>query len=254
MSTTVPDLQNMPLDELKRLTVQFEAGELPVVEPEVAPVVPAVEPPVVEPEKKRFRREIDLEDGSGKQVFEGATLDELVENLAKAQKNATKKIREQAAELRAKETPAVPAKKLSLEERLDAFEKRDQWNAAQNEFVAAHPEYDPSAANGQRIIKYMQMENLPQTSEGIERAFNELTALGFIAAKNAPAVTEVTEPTTEQRIAAPENGTVKVSPGLTARTGSLAARAAKEELTEKDIKSLSTEELRKKTREHFESQ
>jgi hypothetical protein len=256
MSTAPIDLANMPLEELRLLTIQHEAQAPAVEEVKSEPAETPTEPetPAV-PDKKRFRREIDLEDGSGKQVFEGATVDELVENLANAQKHATRKIREQAEKLKAAEKPLEPAKKLSLEERLDQMERRDQWNAAQLSFVAAHPDYVANAQNGQDISDYMEMKKLPQTLEGIERAFNDLTSRGFRLVKTAPTgETKTDEP---QRIA-DSAGTAtpgtKSSSGLSARTGSLAQRAAKEEITEKDMKSLSTEELRKKTREYFESQ
>lgn len=49
---------------------------------------------------KAFRREIDLKDGSGVQVFEGDTWEELADKLADAQANATKKIQQQAQENR----------------------------------------------------------------------------------------------------------------------------------------------------------
>ncbi len=41
-----------------------------------------------------YRKEIDLGDGSGVQVFEASSYEELVEKLAEAQRNATAKIRE----------------------------------------------------------------------------------------------------------------------------------------------------------------
>jgi hypothetical protein len=50
--------------------------------------------------QKAFRREIDLGDGSGKQVFEGDTAEELVDKLAEAQTNASKKIQAQDTELK----------------------------------------------------------------------------------------------------------------------------------------------------------
>ncbi|HEV1286532.1 MAG TPA: hypothetical protein VNU44_14520 [Bryobacteraceae bacterium] len=49
---------------------------------------------------KAFRREIDLGDGSGKQVFEADTAEELADKLADAQVNATRKIRDQDGELK----------------------------------------------------------------------------------------------------------------------------------------------------------
>src|SRR5690348_17341391 len=48
----------------------------------------------------KFRREIDLGDGSGKQVFEADSAEELIDKLTTAQENATRKIREQQFELR----------------------------------------------------------------------------------------------------------------------------------------------------------
>lgn len=56
---------------------------------------------------KPFRREIDLGDGSGKQVFEGDTWEELADKLADAQLHATKKIAEQDTELKATRRAAV---------------------------------------------------------------------------------------------------------------------------------------------------
>src|SRR5690348_12024093 len=47
-----------------------------------------------EPDKIIYQREIDLGDGSGVQVFRADSLEELVDKLAEAQRNATRKIRE----------------------------------------------------------------------------------------------------------------------------------------------------------------
>lgn len=58
---------------------------------------------------KAFRREIDLGDGSGKQVFEGDTAEELNDVLATAQTNATRKIREQNEELKTLRRTALNA-------------------------------------------------------------------------------------------------------------------------------------------------
>lgn len=49
---------------------------------------------------QKFRREIDLGDGSGKQVFEADSADALIDKLTSAQENATRKIREQQFELK----------------------------------------------------------------------------------------------------------------------------------------------------------
>lgn len=55
-----------------------------------------------------YEREIDLGDGSGKQVFKGATAEELIDKLVTAQQNATIKIREQQVKLRARPDVSAP--------------------------------------------------------------------------------------------------------------------------------------------------
>ena len=60
-------------------------------------------------EAKQFRREIDLGDGSGKQVFEAESAEELNDVLATAQTNATRKIREQNEELKTLRRAALNA-------------------------------------------------------------------------------------------------------------------------------------------------
>ena len=53
----------------------------------------------------KFRREIDLGDGSGKQVFEANTLEALTDALVQAQTNATRKIRELSRRQKLQGTP-----------------------------------------------------------------------------------------------------------------------------------------------------
>ena len=50
--------------------------------------------------QEKFERVIDLGDGSGVQRFEADSIEELVDKLAKAQENATRKIREQARQIK----------------------------------------------------------------------------------------------------------------------------------------------------------
>jgi hypothetical protein len=54
---------------------------------------------------KKYRREIDLGDGSGVQVFEADTLEELTDKLVEAQAHATRKIRELNQRAKAKVAP-----------------------------------------------------------------------------------------------------------------------------------------------------
>ena len=62
----------------------------------------------------KYRREIDLGDGSGKQVFEADTAEGLIDKLTEAQKNATQKIREQAGRLR-RARPEIEAPDMGFE-------------------------------------------------------------------------------------------------------------------------------------------
>lgn len=75
----------------------------------------------------KFQREIDLGDGSGKQVFKAETAEALLDILTDAQKNATIKIREQAFELKRAQraqperidTPTASKRDLTAQELLD---------------------------------------------------------------------------------------------------------------------------------------
>src|SRR6185437_3470520 len=75
------------------------SGKFVAQDPDPADPDPAADPnpaadpdPDPAPKPEWFVREIDLDDGSGKQVFKGRTLDELADRLAEAQANATRKI------------------------------------------------------------------------------------------------------------------------------------------------------------------
>lgn len=102
MALTEQEYRSMPLHELRKAAALSEAlvGEenQPPAETFVGPepVVPLIEdhqPPA--DKKARCRKIIDLGDGSGVQVFEGHTWEEVSEKLAQAQFHATKLIREQ---------------------------------------------------------------------------------------------------------------------------------------------------------------
>jgi hypothetical protein len=191
------DLDSLSLEELRALA----DGEAQP-EPEVKQVEPEVEPEeqeVEEPEEvgDKFVREIDLGDGSGVQVFKAPTLEKLLDKLAEAQKNATKKIREQAAQLKkyskqAEEEaadneyivgqelmskPTAAFKKLFKEttgvdidqfkttwERVEAFEQaqsaqtvENRKNEAASQFLAAHPEFVTNKQNGARLERAVNL-------------------------------------------------------------------------------------------------
>jgi hypothetical protein len=105
---TPVDTDNLSLAELKALALK-EAGEQPQQKESAEQQrddkgrfkpVQAQEDADEDEGEVVYRTEIDLGDGSGKQVFEAPSEAELIDKLAEAQKHATKKIREQAAELK----------------------------------------------------------------------------------------------------------------------------------------------------------
>lgn len=76
-----------------------------------------------------FKAHLDMEDGSGIQVFEGATEKEVIDKLLVAQANATQKIREQNRALRGSVQPdpaqpetVIQRKPLSADEQFQATE------------------------------------------------------------------------------------------------------------------------------------
>jgi hypothetical protein len=165
-----------------------------------------------------YRKVIDLGDGSGVQVFEGTSQDEVIEKLATAQLNATRKIRElsQAKKEEPKPVERTPEEEwlLSQEllsspsktveklfeqvtgmpvkafksklERLNAFEQAQSEEAAAREFMSKHPEFVPSPANARKIEKYVRTYNLDGTkAESIEQAFMDLNESGLLEVKAA---------------------------------------------------------------------
>jgi hypothetical protein len=103
-------LDKLSLDEIRALAMKEAAGEKTVIEQ--TREEPAEEHEDEEPEDNGegtiYYREIDLGDGSGKQRFEGKTPEEVMDKLADAQAHATRKIREQAAEIKQlKDKPVV---------------------------------------------------------------------------------------------------------------------------------------------------
>src|SRR5271169_3438922 len=96
MSDEVTNPEDMDMDQLRALAntemhANLEEGGSTQAEPAVpTQAEPAAEGDVV------YRYEIDLGDGSGKQVFEGETPEVLIEKLGE-ERNATIKIRELSA-------------------------------------------------------------------------------------------------------------------------------------------------------------
>src|SRR6185312_8476490 len=189
---------------------KFVAQEPAAAEPE--PEVEAEPEPEAAPKPEWFVREIDLGDGSGKQVFKGRTLDELADRLAEAQANATRKIRELAGQRKQEERENAdnefvlsqellnkPSATLRREieqmfgapvevlkarlEKADAAAREAHEDAVSREFVQTHPDYYASPGNGKRLYAYLKKSGVEWSVANIEKAYIELQEDGLIAPK-----------------------------------------------------------------------
>lgn len=228
--------------------------------------------------------EVDLGDGSGVQIFIGrgdseiAALRDQNAKLKVAQTNATKKIREQAAELKkfhAAETQATADDEFVTAENFKAnpvktvadivaasLAKRDAaareetnrnaaWIADQNRFISTHPEFVVGPENSARIMHEIARLNAGYTLEGLEKAFGTLKAAGLVALKVVGA-SEVTEEENAdpERIAptspsTPQPRSARKSSSVSGRKGAPVVRTqpTEDELAAK-IRNMSQEEAR----------
>lgn len=192
-----------------------EHGKFVAQTPDPDPVDPdpSVDPDPA-PKPEWFVREIDLGDGSGKQVFKGRSLDELADRLTEAQANATRKIRELAGQRKQEERESAdnefvlsqellnkPSATLRRQfedmvgmpidsfksklQKVEAFEKAQSAEEASREFVQSHEEYYASPGNGKRMSAYLTRMGLEWTVANMEQAFTELQADGLLAPKPA---------------------------------------------------------------------
>jgi hypothetical protein len=291
MAETQIDYDKMSTEELRNVALQWANGEVKdAPEPPrdadgrfVAKPAAADEPQ----EQIVYERTIDLGDGSGVQVFEAPTLEELVDKLAKAQENATRKIREQAAAIKAqpKDTPtAAPdelenlteAEKFLLQQEMltdpakamqrfvnKAVEKRDreiakvaeQTKSATDTFVANTSDYYATQKNGQKMVKWLETYNLDVTESNLKQAFDDLSASGLLEARPAEAKETPVVPEGEQQSEArieqkPVVNTVvrrKVVGGVSVKR-SAPAPAPAPGLSESDLYKLPMHELEELTR------
>jgi AraC-like DNA-binding protein len=178
------------------------------VEWEEAPAPANQQPAQQQPQE--FSREIDLGDGAGKQVFKAESYEALCDKLADAQANATRKIRELSRERRMREPEkqssdwaelrptALKADELAsvqsnphehfrrlfqAETGLSPEEFRVRENerrrseaelSARRDFVRRHQDYNDSADNGNRIIRFLEEQNLPVSKRNLDYAYEEL--------------------------------------------------------------------------------
>lgn len=248
-----------------------EHGKFVAQEPAAAEPEPEVEAePEAAPKPEWFVREIDLGDGSGKQVFKGRTLDELADRLAEAQANATRKIRELAGQRKQEERenadnefvlsqellnkPSATLRRQFEEmvgmpidafkgklQKVEAFEKAQSAEEASKEFVQAHEDYYASPGNGKRMSAYLNRMGLDWTVENMEKAYAELQADGLLAPKPAegdaqPAPVAASAP----RSVAPAAAR-RAASGLSARRSAPAPVVTQH--TEEDLYKMPMEEL-----------
>jgi hypothetical protein len=185
---------------------------------------------------QEFIREIDMGDGSGKQVFKASSYEELVDKLAVAQEHASRKIRELSRERKRAEpeknssdfqelrsTPLTGNDLPSAQEFRRIFQsetgltpeefrahenvrrRREAELEAQSQFVQRHQnEYVPTPENAQKIMRYLERENLPVSKRNLDYAFEELRGeftsnqSARPVSQDAPKPTPPTEPPVRQ--------------------------------------------------------
>jgi hypothetical protein len=225
-----PNLEEMSVEQLRELALQHsDVAPQPEAEPEEKPrddkgrsakPAPAAEEEE-EAEETVFERVIDIGAGAGAQVFRGKSLEELVNNLAKAQENATRKIREQAAELKTKKE-AVSEKieasddltdeqKYILQQRMltdpmavikefvnkevsqltQAQEAARQQREDQDKkefdeakrWAESNPDYVSTERNAKRLLRWLELEKVPVSAENLQKAFEDLNESGLLEVK-----------------------------------------------------------------------
>lgn len=274
--TVQPDLYEIPEEELLKLMEQAKAAAVEGDQTqddgqprdEQGRFVKTEAEETEEVDEVVYRREIDLGDGSGKQVFEGASYDELIDKLATAQEHASRKIRELSAAKKPEvKEPVVdpnedwllsqelltspsavirkqiekefgkPLKEVraELEEAANLRkEKAEEKNA--EAFMASHPEFEPNKHNGRLMENYIRLNGLTGTAENIEKAFQVLSEGGLLQLKTEQDTEQNADEPTKQRIAAPA-GTRTVVVQKKAASGLSAKRstATPGPLTEQDL-------------------
>lgn len=278
--------ETMPLADLKAAALGEETKE----ETKPAPAaiadleLPAAETEAVEetPEQFVYKKEIDLGDGSGVQVFtgKGATkleaLEELAEKQADAIRHNTKKIQELSSRVKAEDTRSAqqktddeyvisqrlqkePSKAIRdvVSEVMAAREAAQKQSlAAQQTFVDTHPDYVPDADNGRRITSEVQRLGYNEfTEESLEKAYQSLKASGLlrIKAEEAGGTTEAEAEETE-RLARPKvEATQPRSPkkASTVSTRGAGSPAVKTGPSEDELYSMPMEKLKQISNEQL---
>ena len=200
-----------------------------------------------EPQVTIYRKEID--NGNGViEVFEADSLEELVDKIAEGKRNASIKIRELSQKVktdtaktaqesadedyvlqqRLQKEPKKVIKELLAQERAEEAAAIQRSQEEQERFLATHPDFEPCPENGNRVIAWLRTNGYSEyTSEGLEKAYQDLKASGLLKLKSqeADGTTEENGEGT-QRIAASKPGTTvvpsrKKGSTISARAGNL---------------------------------
>ncbi len=232
------NLETMPLDELKALALAEADKETPAAatpkrdEAGKFVAAPKEDDEVLDnsgegvddtPDEFIVRREIDLEDGSGVQVFtgKGATeldaVKELNEKLFDAQRNASRTIRELQKKAPKVETPTEktfspdeeyvfkqlgekPSEQFktlfkevtgmdvaefkSSQAAIKEFQKNQRSLQVQQDFVNSHPDYVGNTKNGEAIRDWVQEHNYAEfDANNLEKAYQALKKGGLLELK-----------------------------------------------------------------------
>lgn len=223
----VLNLETMPLEDLKALAlreIEVEQDKTPPVETgksdeqardDKGRFTKTEESDVVnEPQEHIVRREIDLKDGSGIQVFKGRgasqieALDDLADKLLDAQRNASKKIREQSDSLKkfnqstaddnyviAKQLQEKPVETIQqlVDRHLAEKAQREQKElnealAVQQAWVDEHPEYLPTPENSKALTSWITNQGEQKLTESnLEKAYQSLKASGLLKLRDESA-------------------------------------------------------------------
>lgn len=222
-TTVTPDLENMPLEELRKLAEDEARKQSTSTEKEEKEEkVEGKEEE--EQQQKEFvaQKSFDLGDGAGSQVYKGhgATREEALEDLSNklidAQKNATKRIKELkatttkqpestvskedeallAAELVQKPSEVVAKilKKLGVDisevkestEFVKIQKASNVRKSAADAFVKTHPEYADTNKNAAKINKWCELHN-DFSLEGMNKAYQDLNESGLLEVKGEEA-------------------------------------------------------------------
>lgn len=276
---SMEDLRRLAEEEARKATTQ---PNQPAVKEEV--VEPKKEEEVKQPEvtttPKVFyaERSIDLGDGAGVQVFRGKgasredALEQALDKLADAQRNATKKIREQAARLKAQEGPTKEEESLLAAEivtnpskvvknilGIDPSDLKEvvaeakqtrankQKRAVGDEFVSKHPEFLDNERNGQRLFKAVTLFG-EFTLENLEKAYQDLNESGLLEVKGEEAghgqEEEKSETRIEQQAVVNPPRVTKKASGVSTHSKTVVPQSA--EPSEDELYSMPLDEVRRR--------